>query len=56
MTRTMKEIVEELEGPEKKVLVYDFDGPKGSGKFYEQPNEEGTDIYDDELVGGESGE
>lgn len=51
-----KDLVEEVAGIEEDVLVYDFDAPKGSGKFYERARQDGQGIYDDELTGGESGE
>lgn len=55
-TKSWKEICDDAEGPEERVLIYDFDAPKGSGKFYAGPTEDGTGIYDDSLTGGESGE
>lgn len=44
--KSLKDIVDRLEGKEPDPVVYDFDGPKGEGKFKKPADETGTGIYE----------
>ena len=44
--RSWKDEVDKIEGPEKDHIVYDFQGPKGEGKFKKPADETGTGIYE----------